>query len=161
MAEADHCTSAPASARVSEPLARRRPRARVAVLLVAPIMLLSACNILKPIEDLFGLGKNELATPQFQVGNGVQVQVVVSATQGQGGLPITVHVHCVGGTTASATFVLQSNGSLSLGQTTFNPTWPAGADCVVSQEIVKNVGVATTTLTWVNAHLLRASFLNK
>ncbi|QXC61161.1 hypothetical protein KSP35_23095 [Aquihabitans sp. G128] len=145
----------------------RRRRTRWAVALIAPLALLSACKpaavvvgVVEDVGGIFGLGKNEVATPKFEIKNGITVQVVVKALDDQAGLPVTVHVRCSGGTELTQTVVLQKSGDLSLGQTTFTQGWPAGADCVVSQEIVQGVEVAKSTLTWVNGTLLRADFLN-
>jgi len=145
----------------------RRRRQRLALLLLAPLAVLSACKpaavvvgVVTDVGGLFGLGKNEVATPQFEIKNGITVQVVVKATDDQAGLPVVVRVRCSGGTELSQTVTLKQSGDLSLGQTTFTQGWPAGADCVVSQEVVQGVEVAKSTLTWVNSTLLRADFTN-
>ncbi len=147
---------------------RRLGRGRWAVLLVAPALLLGACKpstvvttVIDTVGDVFGLGKNEIATPQFEITNGIKVQVVIKAPEGQAGVPVVVHVRCSGGTHASQTVTLQDSGDLSLGQTTFTQGWPAGADCLVSQEVVKGVEVASATVKWVNGALLQANFLNR
>ncbi|MCB0970922.1 MAG: hypothetical protein KDA97_05310, partial [Acidimicrobiales bacterium] len=59
--------------------------ARMFALTAAPLLLLAtACKpsdvidpIVDPIEDLFGLGDDEIATPAFEVWNGITIQVTV------------------------------------------------------------------------------------
>ena len=140
-----------------------RRAARLAAIALVPVLALSACKITdvpNAIVGLFGMGKNEVATPQFEVTNGIRVQVVVRAPEGSAGAPVVLHVRCAGGSHASTTVTLQDSGSISLGETTFQEGWPAGSDCLVSQEVVQGVEVAKATLTWVNSSLLKADFLN-
>jgi hypothetical protein len=142
---------------------RRRMATRVAALAFAPLLLLAACkpsDIVTEVVGIFGMGKNEVATPQFEIKNGITVQVVVKAPEGEAGIPVTVHVRCSGGTHAAATVLLKDSGSVSLGQTSFQQGWPAGADCLVSQEIVKGVEIASSTIKWLSSTQLRADFLN-
>jgi hypothetical protein len=142
---------------------RRRMATRAAALAFAPLLLLAACkpsDIVTEVVGIFGMGKNEVATPQFEIKNGITIQVVVKAPEGESGVPVTVHVRCAGGTHAQATFVLKDSGEVSLGQTSFDQGWPAGADCLVSQEIVQGVEIAQSTVQWVNSNLVRANFLN-
>lgn len=158
--------------RTDAPAPRRRRRlARLAVLLVLPAMLATACKPGKVIEDgfndtvdtiadAFGLGENEIATPAFEITNGITIQVVIKATDAQGGLPVVVHVRCAGGTGATQTVVLEDSGSISLGDTTFEQGWQLGADCVVSQETVQNVEIVKATVTWLSDTLVQANFLN-
>lgn len=137
--------------------------ARLAAIALVPVLALSACKITdvpNAIVGLFGMGKNEVATPQFEVTNGIKVQVVIKAPEGQAGTPVVIHVRCAGGSHASTTVTLKDSGSVSLGQTTFQEGWPAGTDCLVSQEVVQGVEVAKATLTWVSSNLLKADFLN-
>jgi len=151
----------------AEPIRRGRRPIQLALMLVLPSVLLGACSITdvitKPIEiisDVFGLGSNEVATPEFTVTNGIKVQVVIKAPKDQAGVPITVHVRCAGGTTAAATVTLHDSGDISIGDVTFNQGWPVGADCVVSQEIVQGVDIAQKTLTWLSSNNVQANFLN-
>ncbi|MCU1496467.1 MAG: hypothetical protein JWM47_420 [Acidimicrobiales bacterium] len=148
--------------------AHRRPRfLSVALLLLVPLATLTACkpvavvvDVVTDVGGIFGLGKNEVATPQFEIRNGITVQVVVKALDDQAGLPVVVRVRCAGGTELTQTVTLAESGDISLGQTTFTQGWPAGADCVVSQEIVKGVEVVSKTLTWLDSTRLRANFTN-
>ena len=64
---------------------RRRTRStRVAALLAAPLLLLvTSCKltdvtnpIVKPIESLFGLDDGEIASPQFEIVNGITIKVI-------------------------------------------------------------------------------------
>jgi len=152
----------------TKPIRRRGRRPiQLALMLVLPSVLLGACSITdvitKPIEiigNVFGLGSNEVATPEFTITNGIKVQVVIKAPKDQAGVPITVHVRCAGGTTAAATITLHDSGDISIGDVTFDQGWPVGADCVVSQEIVQGVEIAQQTLTWLNANNVQANFLN-
>ena len=86
--------------------------------------------------------------------------MVIKASGGMGGIPIVVHVRCAGGTNASQTINLADSGNISLGQTTFDQGWPLGADCLVSQETVQGVQVASSAITWLNDTLVKADFLN-
>jgi len=152
---------------------RRRARStRLAVLALAPLMLLvTSCKITdvtdpitKPItktfEEIFGISKGEIATPQFEIVNGITIKVVVKFSDLSAGLPVTVHVKCAGGTQASATVTVKDTGSISVGETTFKPTWPAGTDCVVSQEIVKGVETVKSVVTWLDSNDVQAVFQN-
>ena len=76
------------------------------------------------------------------------------------GLPIAVHVKCACGTEASATVTLKDTGSISVGEATFKPTWPAGTDCLVSQEIVKGVETVKAVVTWLDSNDVQAVFQN-
>lgn len=160
-----------------ETTATRRPRrrirgARVAALLAAPLLLLvTSCKItdvtdpiVKPIEktfeEIFNLDKGEIATPQFEIVNGITIKVVVKFSDLSAGLPVTVQVKCAGGTSASATVTLKDTGSISVGETTFKPTWPAGTDCVVSQDIVKGVEAVKSAVTWLDSNDVQAVFQN-
>lgn len=145
------------------PSRRQVPRARLPALLLLPVLLLSACKISDvtgTITGLFGMGSNEVATPQFEITNGIKIQVVLHAPEGSAGTPITVHVRCSGGTNASATVVVRDSGDVSIGQTTFNEGWPAGLDCLVSQETVQGVQVANAAIQILSSTLLRADFTN-
>lgn len=151
---------------------RRRRYAQLLLLcLVTPTLLATACkpgrviqdavdDVVDEVVDIIGLGDNEIATPEFEITNGIKIRVVIKATDAQGGLPVVVHVRCAGGTNASQTLVLEEAGSLSIGETTFNQGWPAGADCVVSQEIVQGVEVVRTGLQWLDSTVLEANFVN-
>lgn len=148
---------------------RRFNAARLAALVAVPILLFTtSCKvsdvtdpIVKPIEDLFGLDDGEIATPQFEITNGIKIQVVIRLDSlAQGTLPVTVHVRCAGGTHASATVTVANNGNVGIGQTTFAPGWPAGTDCLVSQEIVQGVETVDSTLEWLTGKDLRATFEN-
>jgi len=152
---------------------RRRTRAtRMGALLLAPFLLLvTSCKITdvtdpitKPIEktfeEIFGIDKGEFASPQFEIVNGITIKVVVKFSDLNNGLPVTVHVKCAGGTEASGTVTLKQSGSISVGETTFKPTWPAGTDCVVSQEIVKGVETVKAVVTWLDSNDVQAVFQN-
>lgn len=133
------------------------------MLVVVPLLLLAACkpsDVISEITGLFGMGKNEVATPQFEITNGIKIQVVIKAPDGKAGIPVVVHVRCAGGTNASATVTLKDGGSVALGETTFDQGWPAGADCLVSQETVNGVSVAQSTIEKISSTLVRANFLN-
>jgi hypothetical protein len=155
----------------------RRPRrrirsARVAALLAAPLLLLvTSCKVtditdpvVKPIEktfeQIFNLNSGEISTPQFEIVNGITIKVVVKFSDLSAGLPVTVQVKCAGGTQASATVTLKDTGSISVGEATFKPTWPAGTDCVVSQDIVKGVETVKGVITWLDSNDVQAVFQN-
>lgn len=140
---------------------------QVLALLAVPVLLLTSCNlsditdpVVKPVEELFGLNDGEIATPRFEIVNGITIQVVVRFDDLSAGLPITVHVRCAGGTEASGTVTVTDTGSVSVGQTTFHPAWPAGTDCLVSQEIVHGVETVQATITWLDSNDVRAVFQN-
>jgi hypothetical protein len=154
---------------------RTRRGTRAFALLAAPLLLLAtSCKvsdvtdpivevlepIVEPLEDLFGLGDGEIATPRFELVNGITIQVVIRLDDLSAGLPITVHLRCAGGTHASGTVVLKESGDISLGQTTFTPGWPAGTDCIVSQEIVQGVEIIDSTVEWLDGNDVRATFEN-
>lgn len=148
---------------------RRRGRsARATALLVAPLLILvTSCKItditepiVKPIEQIFGLDDGEIASPQFEIVNGITIKVVVKFSDLSAGLPVTVHVKCAGGTQASATVTLKDTGSISVGETSFKPTWPAGTDCLVSQEIVQGVETVKSVVTWLDSNDVQAVFSN-
>ena len=152
---------------------RRRIRsARVAALLAAPLLLLvTSCKVtditdpvVKPIEktfeQIFNLDSGEISTPQFEIVNGITIKVVVKFSDLSAGLPVTVQVKCAGGTQASATVTLKDTGSISVGEATFKPTWPAGTDCVVSQDIVKGVETVKGVITWLDSNDVQAVFQN-
>src|ERR1700712_3881431 len=142
----------------------RRPRrlssaARFAAIFAVPVILLTSCKvsdvtdpIVKPIQTILGIGSNEVTTPKFEIVNGITIQVVIKFDDLSAGLPVTVHLHCAGGTEASATVTLHDSGGISVGQTSFKPTWPAGTDCLVSQEIVKGVDTAAGIITWLDSN---------
>lgn len=168
MTETETTQHAPAAPR------RRAGRmARIFALAVVPVLLVTGCKvsdvtdpIVKPIEDtfedLFGLGDDEIATPQFEIVNGIKIQVVIRISDiAQGSLPVTVHVRCAGGTHASATVTVRDTGSVGVGETTFNPGWPAGTDCIVSQEIVQGVETVRTVVEWVDSNDVKATFEGK
>jgi hypothetical protein len=151
---------------------RRRTRAtRVAALLAVPFLLLiTSCKItdvtdpiVKPVtktfEEIFGLTKNEISTPEFKIVNGITIKVVIKFDD-LSNVPVTVHVKCAGGTQASATVTVKDTGSVNLGETTFKPTWPAGTDCIVSQEIVKGVETVKGVITWLDSNDVQAVFQN-
>lgn len=150
----------------------RRPRrartARLTALLAVPLLLLvTSCKvtditkpITKPFEELFGIDKGEVASPQFEIVNGITIKVVVKFSDLSAGLPVTVQVKCAGGTQASATVTLKDSGSISVGETTFKPTWPAGTDCVVSQDTVKGVETVKSVITWLDSNDVQAVFQN-
>ncbi|WP_421120783.1 hypothetical protein ACE2AJ_05635 [Aquihabitans daechungensis] len=152
---------------------RRRTRAaRITALLAAPLLLLvTSCKItditdpiVKPIEktfeEIFNLDSGEISTPQFEIVNGITIKVTIKFSDLSAGLPVTVQVKCAGGTQASATVVLKDTGSISVGETTFQPTWPAGTDCVVSQDIVKGVETVKGIVTWIDSNDVQAVFQN-
>lgn len=147
---------------------RRTGATRVAALLAVPFLLLvTSCKItditdpvVKPFEEIFGISKNEIATPQFEIVNGITIKVVIKLDDLSAGLPVTVHVKCAGGTQASATVKLKESGSISIGETSFKPTWPAGTDCVVSQDIVKGVETVKSVVTWLDSNDVQATFQN-
>ncbi|MCU1370269.1 MAG: hypothetical protein JWO77_1463 [Ilumatobacteraceae bacterium] len=152
---------------------RRRARTtRLAALALAPFLLLvTSCKItdvtdpiVKPIEktfeEIFNIDKGEIATPQFEIVNGITIKVVVKFSDLSAGLPVTVQVKCAGGTSASATVTLKDSGSISIGETTFKPTWPAGTDCIVSQDIVKGVETVKSVITWLDSDDVQAVFQN-
>ncbi|MGN6692666.1 MAG: hypothetical protein ACTHN0_00680 [Aquihabitans sp.] len=147
---------------------RRRTRAtRVAALLAVPFLLLvTSCKItdvtdpiVKPFEEIFGLTKNEISTPEFKIVNGITIKVVVKFDD-LSSIPVTVHVKCAGGTQASATVTVKDTGSVNIGETTFKPTWPAGTDCIVSQEIVQGVETVKGVITWLDSNDVQAVFQN-
>lgn len=151
---------------------RRQARTtRVLALLAVPFLLLvTSCKItditdpiVKPVtktfEEIFGITKNEISTPQFEIVNGITIKVVVRFDD-LTNVPVTVHVKCAGGTSASATVNVKDTGSVSLGETTFKPTWPAGTDCIVSQEIVKGVETVKGVITWIDSNDVQAVFQN-
>jgi hypothetical protein len=147
---------------------RRTRRASVTALLAVPLLLLAtSCKItdvtdpiVKPIEEIFGIDDGEFASPQFEIVNGITVQVVVKFADLSAGLPVTVHLKCAGGTEASTTVTLKDSGSISVGETTFKPTWPAGTDCIVSQEIVQGVETVKAAITWLDSNDVQAVFQN-
>ena len=148
---------------------RRRSRlGRVTALLAVPLLLLvTSCKItditdpvVKPFEEIFGIDKGEFASPQFEIVNGITIKVVVKFSDLSAGLPVTVHVKCAGGTQASATVTLKDTGSISVGETSFKPTWPAGTDCVVSQEIVQGVETVKAVVTWLDSNDVQTVFQN-
>jgi len=151
---------------------RRTRAARVSALLLAPMLLLvTSCKITdvtdpitKPIEktfeQIFNLDSGEISTPQFEIVNGITIKVTVKFSDLSAGLPVTVQVKCAGGTQASATVVLKDTGSISVGETTFQPTWPAGTDCVVSQDIVQGVETVKGVITWLDSNDVQAVFQN-
>lgn len=149
---------------------RRGRTGRVAwltALLIVPVLLLTSCKvsdvtdpIVKPIEDLFGLSDHEVATPQFEIVNGITIQVVVRFDDLSAGLPVTVHLRCAGGTEASGTVTLRDSGNISVGDLTFQPGWPAGTDCIVSQDIVHGVETVRTAIDWVSGNDVQATFDN-
>ena len=141
--------------------------ARIFALVAVPLLLLTSCKIsdvtdpiVKPIEDLFGLDDGEIATPQFEIVNGITIQVVVRFDDLSAGLPVTVHVKCAGGTQASATVTLKDTGSVAIGETSFTPGWPAGTDCVVSQEIVQGVETVKAVVNWLDSNDVQTTFTN-
>jgi hypothetical protein len=143
----------------------RRPSRVLAVLVLPLALLVTSCKlkdvtdpITKTFEDIFGLTKDEIHTPEFEIVNGIKIQVVLRFDDVAAGVPVTVHVKCAGGTQASATVVLHDSGSVTLGHTTFQPTWPAGTDCVVSQEVVQGVDAVSGVLTWLDSNDVRATF---
>jgi hypothetical protein len=141
----------------------RRTTARLGVVALALVMVLSACklsDITDPVVGLFGLGKNEVATPQFRITDGIKIQVVLHAPEGSSGTPITVHVRCSGGTDLSSTITVKDSGDVSLGQTTFTQGWPAGADCLVSQETVQGIDVASAAIQNIG-NVIQANFINR
>jgi hypothetical protein len=150
----------------------RRPRrirvARVSALLLAPLMLfVTSCKItdvtdpiVKPIEKVFGLDDGEFASPEFEIVNGITIKVIVKFSDLSAGLPVTVQVKCAGGTQASATVTLKDTGDISVGEATFQPTWPAGTDCLVSQDIVKGVETVKAVVTWLDSNDVQAVFQN-
>jgi hypothetical protein len=147
------------------PIRRRRPSRMLAVVVLPLALLVTSCKlsditdpVTKTFEDIFGLTKDEIHTPEFEIVNGIKIQVVLRFDDVANGVPITVHVKCSGGTQASATVVVHESGDITLGQTTFEPTWPAGTDCVVSQEIVQGVDAVSGVLTWIDSNDLRATF---
>ncbi len=136
-------------------------------LLAVPILLLTSCKvsdvtdpIVKPLEDLFGLGSDEIATPKFEIVNGITIQVVIRIDDLSAGLPITVHLRCAGGTELSDTITVTDSGSIAVGEATFTPGWPAGTDCLVSQDIVKGVEAIDATLTWLDSNDVKPTFDN-
>ena len=150
---------------------RNATTARVMALLAVPLLLLTSCKIsditdpiVKPIEktfeQIFNLDSGEISTPQFEIVNGITIKVVVKFSDLSAGLPVTVQVKCAGGTQASATVILKDTGSISVGETTFQPTWPAGTDCVVSQDIVKGVETVKGIVTWLDSNDVQAVFQN-
>jgi hypothetical protein len=158
---------------MTETTTRRRTRtARVTALLAVPFLLLAtSCKITdvtdpitKPIEktfeEIFNIDKGEIATPEFEIVNGITIKVVVKFSDLSAGLPVTVQVKCAGGTQASATVTLKDSGSISVGETTFKPTWPAGTDCIVSQDIVKGVETVKGVITWLDSNDVQAVFQN-
>lgn len=150
----------------------RRRATRAAALLAVPFLLLvTSCKItdvtdpiVKPVtktfEQIFGITKNEVATPEFKIVNGITIKVVIKFSDLSAGLPVTVHVKCAGGTQASATVTLKDSGSVSVGETSFKPTWPAGTDCIVSQEIVQGVETVKSVVTWLDSNDVQAVFQN-
>lgn len=146
---------------------RTATAARVMALLAVPLLLLTSCKIsditdpiVKPIEEIFGLDDGEFASPQFEIVNGITIKVIVKFSDLSAGLPIKVQVKCAGGTEASATVTLKDSGSISIGEATFTPTWPAGTDCLVSQEIVQGVETVKSIVTWIDSNDVQAVFTN-
>jgi hypothetical protein len=150
----------------------RRIRARATALVVAPLLLLvTSCKItditdpvVKPVtetfEQIFGIDKGEFASPQFEIVNGITIKVVVKFSDLSAGLPVVVSVKCAGGTQASTTVTLKDSGSISIGEATFKPTWPAGTDCIVSQDIVKGVETVKAVINWIDSNDVQATFQN-
>lgn len=114
--------------------------------------------IVDPIEEIFGLDDGEIATPQFELVNGITIQVVLRFDDIKAGIPVTVHLRCAGGTHASQTVTLRDTGSIALGETTFEPGWPAGTDCLVSQDIVQGVETVERTIEWLGSDEVQAVF---
>jgi hypothetical protein len=146
---------------------------RVLALAAVPLLLLlTSCKIsditdpieeitapiVDPLKDIFGLGDHEIATPQFELVNGITIQVVIRFDDLKAGIPVTVHLRCAGGTQASQTVTLKDTGSIALGETTFTPGWPAGTDCIVSQDIVQGVEAVERTVTWLGSDEVQAVF---
>ncbi|MEZ5205074.1 MAG: hypothetical protein R2701_12045 [Acidimicrobiales bacterium] len=156
------------TARTAEPT----PRPAMSLAIVPMLLLLSSCKIsdvtdpiikvvdpiVTPIEELFGLDDGEVATPQFELVNGITIQVVLRFDDVKAGIPVTVNLRCAGGTSLSQTVILEDSGSVALGATTFTPGWPAGTDCVVGQEIVKGVEAVKTTIEWLDSNDVQATF---
>ena len=142
--------------------------ARIFAVAAAPLLLLAtACKpsdvidpIVDPIEDLFGLNDGEVATPQFEVWNGITIQVVVRIDDLANGVPVTVHVRCEGGTHLSQTVEVEPTGSIGIGETTFTEGWPAGVDCIVSQDIVQGVETVRGIVEAVSSDEVQAVFDN-
>ena len=148
------------------PTRTRRRRTRVAAISIAivPMLLLSACklsDVTGAVTGLFGMGKNEVATPQFEITNGITIQVVLHAPEAAAGTPITVHVRCSGGTEVSDTITIKDSGDVSLGTVSFKEGWPVGLDCIVSQETVKGLTVASTAISIISKTLAQADFVNR
>ena len=107
----------------------------------------------------------ELPTSARRFPDGAQYRVEIPSVEGAepfravaNGVPITVNVKCAGGTHASATVTLTKTGSVSVGQTTFEPGWPAGTDCVVSHELVTGIEAVEGIITWVDSNDVQATF---
>ncbi|MEZ5138256.1 MAG: hypothetical protein R2702_17025 [Acidimicrobiales bacterium] len=146
---------------------------RVLALAVVPlVLLLSSCKvsditdpieevtkpIVDPLKDLFGLGDDEIATPRFELVNGITIQVVIRFDDIKAGIPVTVHLRCAGGTEATQTVTLHDTGSVAVGETTFTPAWPAGTDCIVSQDIVQGVDTVERAIEWLQSDEVQAVF---
>ena len=131
--------------------------ARIFAVAAVPVLLLAtACKpsdvidpIVDPIEDLFGLGDDEISTPAFEVWNGIA-----------NGIPVTVHVRCEGGTHLSQTVEVEPTGSIGIGETTFTEGWPAGVDCIVSQDIVQGIETVRGVVEAVSSDEVQAVFDN-
>ncbi|MFN8019117.1 MAG: hypothetical protein U0P45_13480 [Acidimicrobiales bacterium] len=154
---------------LDQPVRRHRlsPVVRIAALVAVPLMLLTSCKlsdvtdpVVKPIEDLFGLGSDEIATPKFEITNGITIQVVVKISDLTKSIPVTVHLRCSGGTELTDTITIRTSGSISVGEATFTPGWPAGTDCLVSQDIVQGVDTVDSALKWLTGNDLQATFQN-
>lgn len=144
----------------------------LALALVPLLVLLTSCKIsdvtdpieeviapvVDPVKDLFGLEDDEIATPQFELVNGITIQVVIRLDDIKAGIPVTVHLRCAGGTEATQTVTLHDTGSVALGETTFAPGWPAGTDCIVSQDIVQGVETVERTVEWLSSDEVQAVF---
>ena len=146
---------------------RTRRTARAFALVAVPLLLLTSCKlsdvtdpVVKPIEDILGLNDGEIATPRFELVNGITIQVVIRIDDLGSSLPITVNLRCAGGTEASATVTVKPSGDVGIGQTSFKPTWPAGTDCLVSQEIVQGVETVGAVLTWLDSNDVKTTFTN-
>ena len=142
--------------------------ARVFAIAAVPVLLAAtACKpsdvidpIVDPIEDLFGLGDDEISTPAFEVWNGITIQVTVRIDDLANGVPVTVHVRCEGGTHLSQTVDVEPTGSIGIGETTFTEGWPAGVDCIVSQDIVQGVETVRGVVEAVSSDEVQAVFDN-
>lgn len=155
-----------ASTAVAPAPARRRHGVRLVGLLVAPALLLSACTlsgvigtVTGTVTGLFGMKSDEIATPQFEITNGITIQIVLHAPSAEAGTPFTVFVRCSGGTTLQTTITVKDSGSTSIGQTSLTPGWPAGLDCIVSQQTVQGVKVVSSAISLLSG-LAKADFTN-